>query len=39
MREINTRRWPSIEMQARPDRYRWFPEEGAGPGEREKESG
>jgi hypothetical protein len=39
MREINTRRWPSIEMQARPDRYRWFPEEGAGPEERQKESG
>jgi hypothetical protein len=36
MRKINTRRWPSIEMQARPERYRWYPMEGAGPGMRTK---
>jgi hypothetical protein len=28
-RIIATRRWPSIEMQARPERYRWIPDETA----------
>jgi hypothetical protein len=39
MREINTRRWPSIEMQARPERYRWYPMEPAGPGDTDEKSG
>jgi hypothetical protein len=39
MREINTRRWPSIEMQARPERYRWYPMEASEPGKGEKDSG
>jgi hypothetical protein len=29
IKAINTRRWPSIEMQANPERYRWTPEEEA----------
>jgi hypothetical protein len=39
MKAINTRRWPSIEMQERPDRYKWIPAEATEPREREKDSG
>jgi hypothetical protein len=38
VKAINTRRWPSIEMQARPERYRWYPMEPAGPGDTDKNS-
>jgi hypothetical protein len=38
MKAINTRRWPSIEMQARPERHRWYPMEPAGP-DGDKKSG
>jgi hypothetical protein len=27
MRIVNTRRWPSIEMQEQPGRYKWTPAE------------
>jgi hypothetical protein len=39
MRVINTRRWPSIEQQARPGRYRWYPQEIAEAEDTEKNSG
>jgi hypothetical protein len=38
MKAINTRRWPSIEMQARPDRYKWTPTDGAGTGDKDKDT-
>jgi hypothetical protein len=38
-REINTRRWPSIEMQARPNRYKWTPQDTGGTRDTDKSSG
>jgi hypothetical protein len=38
-RIMATRRWPSIEMQANPARYKWYPQEPDDPGKTEENSG